>query len=77
MRFKKTRKEVFIGSMRCTVDEETESFLKPLLPVSYRDINGMRFFRFADGHIEVKSKHQLMQDMAEEINARNGDANES
>lgn len=59
--------EEFLGTLRAKTTEETKDFLKAMLPVSRREIDGMVFETYPDGHIEVKSKYEIIKGMVKEI----------
>jgi len=67
---RKPTKEVFVGSLRCDVDQDTESFLRPLIPVKTREIDGMIFTHYPDGHVEVQSRYEKTMEMVRDIKGR-------
>lgn len=70
MKFKKKKREIFLGNLRVSVDEDTEEELRPHVLVKRRIVNGTIFYHYADGSVEVKSFNEEIQEMIEEINAR-------
>lgn len=70
MKFKtlKPKKEVFLGSLRATVDEDTENFLRAYIPekVEIRE-DGMIITKFPDGHIEFETVYQRCMRMVNEM----------
>jgi len=70
LKFKKQKRETFLGSLRCNVDKETEDILRPMLPLYRREIDGRIFYHYADGHVETISRAELMKEKAEEVMRR-------
>ena len=76
LRFKEQKREVFVGSLKCEVDKETESVLRSMLPLFKRDMgDGRIFYHFPDGHVETTTKAEIMRKKADEVTRRwrNGD----
>jgi len=72
---KPKRKEVFLGMLRAEVDEETKNFLRPNALVKRKLIDGIFFFHYADGKVEVKSFHEVVDPIIKEINERKENGN--
>jgi len=70
MKFKKEKNEVFIGNLRVSVDSNTQENLKGHELVKRRLVNGVFFFHYRNGTIEIKSQGEVMKEMCEEIQRR-------
>jgi len=72
---KKPKKEVFLGALRATVDQDTESFLRAHIP---EDVNirndGMIITKFPNGRIEFETVYQRCMRMVNEIKGRKKNA---
>lgn len=72
MRFRKQKREVFIGSIRVNCDEETEDFLKAHVPVrEWTSEDGQQHFRkWPDGRIEVESMYEYAMRLINDMKGR-------
>lgn len=61
--------EKFLGNLRAKVDEEAESFLKPLILKKRVIRNGM-IFEYYEDKVEVHSVYEEIQEMIEDIRAK-------
>jgi len=65
---KKKNDESFIGALRVKAkDEETKNFLKALVPEKKWRKEGLVFYKFPDGRIEVRTMFEEIQELVEEI----------
>lgn len=66
---KKTKhEEEFVGSLRAKMTKEARAFLKPLMP-ERRELkdNGLIFYYYPDGRVEVRSVYDTIREMVREI----------
>ncbi len=68
MQFKK--RKVWLGALECQVSEEDENILRAMRPVSTKNIDGVLFIKYPDGHIEVKKQFEILKEMAREISGK-------
>lgn len=58
----KQGKEVFLGSLRCEVAPETEKALREKTLDHVWDNQGIRFFHYKDGSVEIRTWKELIDE---------------
>lgn len=63
----KTNEEEFVGTLRAKMTHEARDFLKPLVPIRKVERDGLIFYYYPDGHVEVISYYDLIHGMVREM----------
>ena len=67
------KKSIFLGSLRCDVDEATEKELhKHVIVSSKLRPDGIYIFRYGSGDIEIKTVSEVARGMCKEIYEKDG-----
>ena len=67
------KREIFIGSLRCEVNETTEKALHDHIVVNSKLRNdGIWILRYGNGQIEIKTVHEVATEMCKEIYEKDG-----
>jgi hypothetical protein len=70
MKFKPKKQEVFLGDLKCEVDKKTAEELSGHVLLYRRLVNGVFFYHYCNGDIEIRPMGEVMNEMCEDIRNR-------